>query len=128
MEKDEEFFFRKMKVYQAARKLVVMVYQLLKTFPKEEQYALCDQMRRAVVSVPSNLAEGIGRFSDKEKIHFIDISYGSLMETLCQMEVAFDLGYVSDIEFSSVEQQILEISKMEKAYSRTLKSKLSPMI
>lgn len=57
-----------------------MVYGLLKQFPKEEQYALCDQLRRAVISVPSNIAEGSGRASAKDQAHFIEMAYGSQME------------------------------------------------
>lgn len=66
-----------------AKGLVVTVYQLIKKFPKEENYALCDQLRRAVVSVPSNIAEGSGRTSAKDQAHFFEMAYGSLMEVDC---------------------------------------------
>lgn len=79
----EQYSFEKLLVYQSAKLLVVEVYRLLEKFPKHENYALCDQLRRAIVSVPSNLAEGSGRASIKEKIHFIEIAYGSLMESFC---------------------------------------------
>ena len=79
--------------------LVREVYTLLEKFPKYETYALGDQLRRAVVSVPSNIAEGSGRFSNKEKAHFMEIAYSSLTETLCQLDIAHDLGYISDNEF-----------------------------
>lgn len=64
----EEHAYRKLIAYTKARDLVIHVYSLLKKFPKEEQYALCDQLRRAVVSVPSNIAEGMGRMSQKEMV------------------------------------------------------------
>ena len=73
----ECFSYRKLNVYQQAKDFVVYVYMLLAQFPKEEQYALCDQLRRAVISIPSNIAEGVGRSSLKEQILFIEIAFGS---------------------------------------------------
>ena len=95
--------FRNLEAYKEAKGLVKEVYRLLKKFPKEEQYALCDQLRRAVVSITSNIAEGSGRSSVKEKVHFLEISYASLMEVLSQMDIALDLGYLTEEEFSSFE-------------------------
>lgn len=65
------FYFKKLDVYNYSKELVKYIYLLLKKFPKEEEYALCNQLRRAVISVPSNIAEGFGRASSKEKIHFM---------------------------------------------------------
>ncbi len=104
--------FRKLNVYVKAKELVKQVYILLKKFPREEQYALCDQLRRAVISVPSNLAEGSGRQSDKDQAHFYTIAYGSLMETFSQLDVACDLGYISQEEFCQMELLINEEAKM----------------
>ena len=73
------FTFETLDVYQKARKLVKDIYFLLEKFPSTERYALCDQIRRAAVSIPSNIAEGRGRFSVKERVHFVEIAYGSLM-------------------------------------------------
>lgn len=95
--------FRNLEAYKEAKGLVKEVYRLLKKFPKEEQFALCDQLRRAAVSITSNIAEGSGRSSVKEKIHFLEISYASLMEVLSQMDIALDLGYLTEEEFSSFE-------------------------
>ena len=83
-----DFNYRKLIVYSKSKDLVKSTYSLLKKFPKEEQYALCDQIRRAVISVPSNIVEGNARASEKEKARFFDIAYGSLMESLCQLEIA----------------------------------------
>ena len=91
--------------------LVSEVYTLLDNFPKHETYALSDQLRRAVVSIPSNIAEGAGRFSIKEKIHFIEIAYGSLTETLCQLDIAHDLSYINDKEFEDEKERIDVIGK-----------------
>ncbi len=104
--------FRNLNVYIQAKELVKQVYELLKTFPREEQYALCDQLRRAVISVPSNIAEGSGRQSEKDQAHFYTIAYGSLMETLSQLDVACDLGYLTQEEFSKFEILINEEAKM----------------
>ena len=95
--------FRNLEAYKEGKGLVKEVYRLLKKFPREEQYALCDQLRRAAVSITSNIAEGSGRSSTKEKVHFLEISYASLMEVLSQMDIALDLGYITEEEFDSFE-------------------------
>ena len=95
--------FRNLNAYIKAKELVSMVYALIKKFPKEEQYALCDQLRRAVISIPSNIAEGSGRLTIKDQSHFYSIAYGSLMEVLAQLDVACDLGYITKEEFRHLE-------------------------
>ena len=107
----DKFTFFDLRVYQEAKELVKSVYILLDKFPKYETYALGDQLRRAVTSVPSNIAEGSGRFSIKEKIHFIEIAYGSLTETLCQLDIANDLNYITDEEFANEKEIINVIGK-----------------
>jgi four helix bundle protein len=107
----DKFTFFDLRVYQEAKELVKSVYILLDKFPKYETYALGDQLRRAVTSVPSNIAEGSGRFSIKEKIHFIEIAYGSLTETLCQLDIANDLNYITDEEFANEKERINVIGK-----------------
>lgn len=107
----DKFTFFDLRVYQEAKELVKSVYTLLDKFPKYETYALGDQLRRAVTSVPSNIAEGSGRFSIKEKIHFIEIAYGSLTETLCQLDIANDLNYIADEEFANEKERINLIGK-----------------
>lgn len=105
------FSFAKLAAYQRAMELVVDVYAALNSFPDEERYALCDQLRRAVVSIPSNIAEGLTRFSNKEKAHFLEIAYGSLMETYCQLEVAKRLNYITEDEFLVFQGKIDETAK-----------------
>ena len=109
--KDEQKY-RKLKVYEKATALVVHVYALLKKFPKEEQYALCDQLRRAVVSIPSNIAEGVGRISNKERAHFFEIAYGSLLEVNCQLDVAKLLGYITVEELENIDAESIELARM----------------
>lgn len=89
--------YKKLDVYAKSRQLVVTVYSLLKHFPAEEKYALCDQLRRAVISVPSNIAEGSGRTSAKDQAHFFEMAFGSLMEVSCQMDIACELGYMNNL-------------------------------
>jgi four helix bundle protein len=107
-----EYQFEKLNAWQESRKLVVATYQLLKKFPKEEQFALCDQLRRAVISVPSNIAEGNGRMAIKEQIHFLEIAFGSAMEVYCQLQLALDLGYISDDDFNQIKPIIYNTSKL----------------
>lgn len=107
-----EYSFQKLNVWQEAKKLVVEVYHLLDEFPKFEKYALCDQIRRAVVSVPSNIAEGSGRKSLKEQIHFLEISYGSLMETYNQLLIAIDLTYITEESVGAIKPRIDSVAKM----------------
>ena len=109
---DFQFQFEKLNAWQEARKLVVNVYRLLDKFPKTENYALCDQLRRAAISVPSNIAEGTGRMAVKEQIHFLEIAFGSLMEVYCQLQIAVDLGYISDEELRAIKPEIYGTSKM----------------
>lgn len=108
----ECFSYRNLRVYQQAKELVIYVYNLLKFFPKEENYALCDQLRRAVISVPSNIAEGMGRISIKEQIHFIEIAFGSLNEVMCQLEIAHELLFINKEQMLQSEEQVKNIAQM----------------
>jgi len=106
------FSFENLSVYQKARKLVKEVYQIQKQFPAEERYALGDQIRRSITSVTSNIAEGSGRDSFKDKAHFCVIAFGSLMEAFSQLQNAQDLGYISENVVEQLRPQFEEISKM----------------
>ena len=99
-------------VYQKSKDLVMSVYSILDSFPDSERFALCNQIRRAVVSIPSNIAEGMGRVSDKDQAHFLNIAYGSVMETYAQLDIAHDLGYITDETFNKFESDMEEVSKM----------------
>lgn len=106
------FSFELLDVYQKCRALVSDVYKLQHCFPKEECYALGDQVRRAATSITANLAEGSGRQSLKEKIHFVEISYGSLMEVFCELQTATDLGYITEAQLDELRSQFTDIAKM----------------
>ena len=101
-------------VWQKSMDLVIEIYKLLEKFPKYEEYALKDQIRRCVVSIPSNLAEGSSR-DKKEFRYYIKISLGSLYELSTQLEIAKRLGYIQQLPF-----KIIEIDKMLKSLLKSL--------
>lgn len=104
--------FQNLIVYQQAKELVKLIYALMKKFPSDERYALCDQLRRSVISIPSNIAEGMGRVAEKEQGHFINIAFGSLMEVLAQIDIAKDLEYITTEDYRQIETMVNEIGKM----------------
>lgn len=106
------FGYRKLIAYQKAKEVVKRTYKLLKKFPAEERYAMCDQLRRASVSITSNIAEGINRYSVKEKAHFIEMAYGSLMEVSSQFEIAEDLGYITTDDRMSMDELIKDVARL----------------
>ena len=103
--------FKDLIVWQKSMELVKAVYALSKAFPADERYALTDQLRRAVVSIPSNIAEGSGRASNADYGHFLSIARGSLYETMTQLQVAVDLGYISVIS-SELDSLMTEVGRM----------------
>lgn len=123
--KETEFSFEKLKVWQTSKELVSEIYKLVRKFPNEEKYALGDQMRRAVVSIPSNIAEGSGRGSLKEQIHFIEIAYGSLMESYCQLQVACDLSFIQEADLANIKPKISSIANMLTGLRASLRKRLS---
>jgi four helix bundle protein len=104
--------YRKLIAYQKAKEVVKRTYILQRKFPVEEQYAICNQLRRASVSITSNIAEGINRYSVKEKAHFIEMAYGSLMEVSSQLEIAEDLGYITTEDRMSMDELIKEVARL----------------
>ena len=119
------YAFENLDAWKESRKLVVAVYQLLDKFPNFEKYALCDQIRRSIVSVPSNLAEGSGRVSPKEQLHFYEISYGSLMESYNQLILAADLKYISNDELEGIFPQLDTVARMLNGLRSSIIKKLS---
>ena len=107
-----KFSFEGLEVYQAARKLVRDIYQLQNKFPTEEKYALGDQIRRSSTSITSNIAEGSGRNSIKEIIHFIEIAFGSMTESFSQLQNAQDLGYIQENDVESLRPQFNHVAAL----------------
>lgn len=118
-----EYSFEKLIVWQESRILVKEIYVILKDFPKYEQYALCDQIRRAVISISSNIAEGNAKQSHKEKIHFFEIAFGSLMEVCCQFILARDLEYITTEQYENIKNRIGKVSKLLSGLKSSLENK-----
>ena len=108
----ESYQFERLTAWKKAKELAIAVYRLVAKFPQYEQFALCSQLRRAIISVPSNIAEGTGRISKKEKVHFLEISYGSLMEAYCQLQIALELGYITADEVNAVKPLFFETTRL----------------
>ena len=121
---DPNFAYRKLIVYQKARAYVKEIYLLTRNFPPEERFALVNQLRRAAVSITSNIAEGMSRFSDKDKVHFLEIAFGSLHETMSQLEISLDLEYVTLESFNNMERVVLDISRMLSGLRKTYLSRI----
>jgi len=109
--------------WQKAMDLVQMVYETVRAFPKEEIYGLTSQLKRAAVSVPSNIAEGQGRKSTREFIHHLSIAYGSLMEVETQILIAVRLGYLSREDAVPISEQTSEVGRLINGLSNALINK-----
>jgi len=104
--------FTDLLVWQESHKLVLMIYQATKNFPKEELFGLTSQLRRAVVSITSNIAEGFSRQGYKEKLQFYYMALGSLTESQNQLLIAKDLNYLEQIEFNKIAKQTISVHKL----------------
>ena len=116
--------YRQLIAWQKAMELVKQIYHLTNKFPKEELYGLTGQLRRAAVSVPSNIAEGQGRDSTKEFLHHLSIAYGSLMETETQILIAETLFYLTAEETKLTLEKTAETGRLINGLSRSLKTKI----
>lgn len=115
-----KYSFEKLDVWQDARLFVKEIYTITKLFPSEERYNLCSQIQRASISIVSNIAEGLSRNSDKEKIRFIEIAYGSLMEVYCQVYISVDLLYLTAQQFDDLKLSIDKIANKLNALNRSI--------
>ncbi len=117
----EVFGYRKLIAYQKAKEIVKHTYKMLKKFPSEERYAMCDQLRRASVSITSNIAEGVNRYSVKDKAHFIEMAFGSLMEVSSQFEIAEELGYIMTEDRLSMDELVKDEARLLSGLQKTYK-------
>jgi four helix bundle protein len=113
--------FRDLEIWQKAMELTHQIYKATKTFPKEETFGLTSQLRRAAVSIPSNIAEGRGRLSDKAFLIFIGHARGSLYEVQTQLELAHGLGYLKEAEAKQIVGNCAELSRKLNAFLNKLK-------
>jgi four helix bundle protein len=104
--------YEDLKVWRRAMDLVVCVYRCTSSFPKQEIYGLTSQMRRSAVSVPSNIAEGKGRYSRKELLQFLFHARGSLLELRTQITIARELGFVNDVEGQKLTDHAGEVGRL----------------
>lgn len=106
------FSFEKLNVWQKARKLSIIIYNKTKSFPDDERFGLISQMRRCAISISSNIAEGTGRHSAKDKARFTEIAYGSTLELLNQLILSNDLEFISNEDYLKIRDDISEITAM----------------
>lgn len=121
---EQIFSFERLQAYQTSRCLVKSVYDIIRALPNDERFALGSQIKRAIVSVTSNIAEGCGRVSYKEKIHFLEIAYGSLLEAYSQLQLGVDLDYISPKLFYDVKPQFTSVARLLNALRRSYIEKI----
>jgi four helix bundle protein len=114
------FRFEKLEVWQEARKINQSTYRLTRKFPREELFAMTSQIRRAAISISSNIAEGSGRNSDKDFAHFLEQAYGSLMEVASTFYLAFDEGYVKQGDLEPLFDELEKLAKRTASLNRSL--------
>jgi len=117
--------FKELKVWQKSYKLCLEIYKTTAKFPKEERYGLTSQIRRSVVSIPSNIAEGYGRKTTLDYIRMLYISYGSVCELETQILLAGDLDLIEKGQWDTLNKDIAEIERMLKALIKSLENKHS---
>ena len=110
----------KLRAFELADEVALMIYRVTKDFPKDEIYGLTSQMRRAAVSIPSNIVEGCGRKTQKEYQQFLVIAYGSLKELHYQFSLSQRLGYLTEDDFSNLNNKLFEIGKVLGSLIRSL--------
>lgn len=106
------FSFEKLIAWQKGRELALIIYKTTKQFPKDETFGLTSQMRRCSISIASNLAEGSGRNSYKDKARFSEIAYGSSLELLNQVILCYDFEYINENEYLLVREKITEVNML----------------
>lgn len=115
--------FRYLLIWQKSMNLVTEIYQLTNSFPKEEIYGLSSQIRRSSISIPSNIAEGYGRNGNTELLRFLSISISSLFEMQTQLEISFNLKYITEYQFSKTNEESRELERMLSAFIKKLKDR-----
>ena len=115
--------FKELIVWQKSRHLVKDIYTLTQKFPADESFGLTQQIRRAAISIPSNIAEGSGRRTDNDFSHFIDIANGSAFEVETQLYLSLDLEYISQSEFEEVVAKLTDVERLIYNFKKSLSKK-----
>lgn len=115
--------FKDLEVWQQGHILVLDVYRLTHTFPKHELFALTSQLRRAAVSITSNIAEGFGRQGEKDKVHFYVMAKGSLYEVQNQLQIALDLGYIATESHEKLERDAIRVAQLLHGLIRSIQGR-----
>ena len=114
--------FHKLIIWQRSHQLALKIYSISKLFPKDELFGLTSQIRRAVSSIPTNIAEGCGRASNKDFAHFLQIAIGSAAEVEYELLLAHDLNYINDDDYQALTEETVAVRKMIIKYQSELKS------
>ena len=112
--------FKELKVWQAAMEISKAIFLVTRSFTQEEKFTLVSQMMRCAISIPSNIAEGCGRKSNKECYKYLNISLGSSFELETQLILAKEFGYISEMSFAPLQLQIIEVQRMLAGLQRSL--------
>ena len=116
---------RDLRVWQQSIDFVLSIYLMTRSLPKEELFGLASQMRRSAVSVPSNIAEGYARGTDKEKIYFLRISSGSMSELETQLTLCLKLGYISQEEYNTTSEKLVSVWKQLNALISVIEKRIN---
>lgn len=114
--------FKDLNVWKEGHKLVLEIYEITKNFPRDESFGLTNQIRRAAVSVTSNISEGFNRISHKEKLQFYFIALGSLAETQNQLLIAKDIGYIKPEIFDKMESQLIIVQRLLNGFIKSTRA------
>jgi four helix bundle protein len=117
--------FEDLLVWKKAHNIVLIIHKLLEKFPKEEKYRIIDQLARAVISIPTNIAEGFGRYTSKDYVHFLIIARGSVSEVKYLVLLSKDLKYVTFTEYDELKKELDDIGKMINGLINSLRKKQS---
>ena len=114
-----------LRVWQQSIEMVTSIYLMTQSFPKDEMFGLVSQLRRASVSVPSNIAEGYARGTDKEKLHFLRISSGSMSEVETQLMLSLNLGYIDQEKYNKLSETVTSVWKQLNSLISSIKKRLA---
>ncbi|MDA6068469.1 four helix bundle protein [Flavobacterium sp. AC] len=115
--------FRTLLIWQKSMALITKIYLITNKFPKEEIFGLTSQIKRCSISIPSNIAEGSGRESNKDFLRFLNISIGSLFEMQTQLEIAKNITYLNEEEFNNLYEDSREVERMLVSFIKKLKDR-----